>query len=710
MLARVDYDPFRVMPDRLPPAPRVFATAAHLKRARQRLEQGSVVDRHCLDSLVRMCRLDEPLPELQTANEHPDWGGPLMPWLESAFNNALVWRLTDDPRHRARAIDALRRSVHACTQITSWTGHENNEARAAARAYDLIVTGGLDKADNRAFRAMLRTLIKAVDHAGHRSCNNHNSMQMSARLSLAAALGDRQAIHDSFYGCQRRGRWRYGLIHLLRHDFLADGMQWEGAPAYHMLVVMMACESFTIMEHLGVDLWHRAWPSLMQDDGFDDHRGWGPKGTKPLTAAFDAMLYQVFPNGDYSLLHDSGLGNLRGAGAWSNVLGKAFEVYREPRYAWALRQINRGVVASAGGPVPAWFAEDRFVADFVRLEMRDFPVGENPLGGDRALSLTGRHEAGCSLFPTHGSALLRSDPLDERAPAAYLYWGPHWSGHRSPAALHMDIHALGWRVTAAPHLYDAGYGDPRHKTWFRSTLAHNTIAVDERSMFPYDFDGASLWECDHWRDTISDGVLESFQPGKDLKAVRASNDNVYSGMKLDRTVAVTRDGVLDVFRVTAGQPRLLDWVVHCLGLFRAFPTSETVDMGSQPGYRHLEGARMLPAQRGWATLPFTLGEAPACCSLWLDGAPDARLIVADDPAPCQRKPYGELNVPLPRTSLIVRTRAASALFVSLWSFGSDVTGGAVRGQAGTDVTVDLSIKGRSQRWRLPLRGEVSVDD
>lgn len=668
-----------------------------------------MVDRHCLDSLVRLCRLDEPLPELKEADGHPDWGGPLTPWLESAFHNALAWRLTDDPRHLGRAIDALRRSSDACANITAWTGHENNEARAAARAYDLIATAGLDAADRHAFRTMLRALIKAVDHAGHRSCNNHNAMQMSARLSLAAALGDRQAMHDSLYGCQRRGRWRYGLIHLMRHDFLADGMQWEGTPGYHMLVVMMVCECFTILEHLGVDLWHRAWPSLMQDDGFDDHRGWGPKGTKPLTAAFDAMLYQVFPNGDYSLLHDNGLGNLRGAGAWSNVLGKAFEVYREPRYAWALRHINRGVVASAGGPVPAWFGEDRFVADFVRLELRDFPAGENPLEHDRVFSLTGRHEAGCSLFPTHGSAVLRSDPLDDRAPAAYLYWGPHSAGHRSPAALHMDIHALGRRVTTAPHLYDAGYGDPRHKTWFRTTLAHNTVAIDERSMFPYDFEGASLWECDHWRDTVSDGVLECFQPGRDFKAVRASNDNVYAGAKLDRTLVVTRDCVLEVFRVTAEPSRCLDWVVHCLGRFGALPASEPIDMGSQPGYRHLEGARLLPAQVGWTTLPFELGEQPARCSLWRDGAPDSRLIVASDPAPCQRKPYGELTAPQPRTSLILRTRAATALFISLWSFGADVTGGAVQGQAGTDVTVELSTNGRPRRWHLPMRGEVSVD-
>ena len=35
LLSRVDYDPYALLPGTLPPAPRVFTTAAHLARARQ---------------------------------------------------------------------------------------------------------------------------------------------------------------------------------------------------------------------------------------------------------------------------------------------------------------------------------------------------------------------------------------------------------------------------------------------------------------------------------------------------------------------------------------------------------------------------------------------------------------------------------------------------------------------------------------------------
>ncbi len=707
LLARVDYDPFQVMPAELPPTPRVFATGAQLQRARERIAEGSAVDQHCFQHLIAACDLDTDLPPMPPPSKHPDWGGPLLPWLQSAFHNALAWSITNDRRHLARALDAMRLAAQGCDETETWNGHEHNEADAAGRAYDLLVASGLEADDDRRFREMLTTLLTAMDCADHRSCNNHNAMGLVGRLSLAAALGDRQSIHDVFYGTQRGGPWCYGMIHTLRHDFLADGMQWEGVPGYHMLVLGLVCECFTIMEHLGVDLWRREWPSLMQDDGFDEHRGWGPKGMKKLPAAFDALIYQMFANGDYSMLHDQVLGNLRGTQAWWPVFNKAFDVFGEPRYAWALQHINDGRIAAADGPIPTWFAERRGAVHFVRVEGRDLPEGECPLSRDRQFSLTGRHVSGCSLFPDHGSALLRSDPTDESALGAYLYWGPHSAGHRSPAALHIDIHACGRRITNAPHLYSAGYDEPKHLTWYRTTIAHNTVTIDRESMFPYDFPSESLWECDHWRDTISDGKLVCFQPDSEFKAIRASNDDVYRGVILDRTVVLTGGYLLDVYRVAAERPRLMDWSMHCHGSFdMAAPDSETIELGENRGYRHLTDARALSSHRGWQTVPFRIDSVPARAEIWL-GDPEARLVMARDPEPDSRRPIGDRSVPEPRTSLIVRTETDSALFVSIWSFNdSPPKGGGITGSASEDVTVEVDTKSQTERWLLPMAGDI----
>jgi len=703
LLSKVDYDPFKVMPAEMPPAPRVFATAAQIERARARVAEGVPVDVHCLEQLLKACKLEESLPELQPQGINPDWGGPLMPYLHSALYNALAWHMTDNEQHRTRALEALRLAARACPHYR-WTGHEHNEAESAARAYDLLAASGLSPADDNAFRDMLWLILGGLNHGEHRSCNNHNSMNLAGRLAIGAALGHFQIIHDTWYGFEHEGLWRYGLIHILRHDFLADGMHWEGTLGYHMVVLRNVCELLSIQANLGVDLWQREWPSTVQDDSIDEHRGWGPKGLKPPTAMFDALIYQAYVNGDYTLLHDEVYGNLRDTWAWFKILNKAYDVYGESRYAWAVQHTNRGHLATKDGPVPAWFEGGNGALDFVRLETRDYPIGENPFPIDRQISLSGQHVNGCTLFPVHGAAVLRTSTTDETSPGARLYYGPHWAGHRSPAALHLDIHAHGRRLSVAPHLAGVGYEDPRHLTWVRTTISHNTVTLDGEPMFPYDFPSDSLWECDQWRDTISDGVLVQFEANDQFKVARASNDNVYTGAKLDRTVILTGDYLLDVFRVTADSPRQIDWAMHCHGIDNSFSKCDPVDLGEKRGYRHMTDARLHPQTQGWVSLPVGAVDRSQA-NLWLDGAPGAQLIIAHDTPVDNRRPIGDAFPPQPRTALILRTHASAALFVSLWSFDGDSTPTpAVESTAEGDIEIYVG----SQLWRLPVAGPVGL--
>ncbi len=274
ILSSIDYDPFKVMPVRFPPAPRVFTTSAQIQRAIKRIKDGIPADVEGQRQLIASCRLDEPIPPYEDKGGPPDWGGPLLPWLNLALRNALAYSLTGNKQHRQRAVEAMRLAADGASKVTKWTGHEHNEAIAAARAYDLLASDGLEPDDDNAFRNMLWLFHYGLDFLDHRSCNNHNVMNATGRLAIAVALGHRQWIHDSFYGYMSQSRWRYGLIHTMRHDFLADGMQWEGTIGYHQLVLGLVCECFKMMEHCGVSLWHREWTQTMKDEGFDEHRGW----------------------------------------------------------------------------------------------------------------------------------------------------------------------------------------------------------------------------------------------------------------------------------------------------------------------------------------------------------------------------------------------------------------------------------------------------
>ena len=703
ILSRLDYDPFQVMPGGFPGAPRVFTTTAQIERAKQRIQEGIPADTEGIKQLLTACRLEEPLPAYKDEGGPPDWGGPLLPWLNLAFRNALAAHLTGDDRHRQRALEAMRLAAGASEKISRWTGHEHNEAIAAARAYDLLAASPLNPDDDNALRGMLWQFHHGLDYLDHRACNNHNVMNATGRLSIAIALGHRQWIHDAFHGYLSQGKWRYGLIHTLRHDFLADGMQWEGTVGYHQLVLGLVCECFRMMERCGVNLWLREWPQSMKDEGFDEHRGWGPKGRKSLTAAFDALLYQAFSNGDYSRLHDSGEKNLSETSCWWAIFNTAWEVYGEARYAWALKQINGGKAARADQPPPPWLSGHHAGLEFVRIEPRDYPDGESPFTVDRNFSLAGRHIAGCSLFPVHGAAILRADPADREAPGIHLYWGRHWSGHRSPAALHLDIHAFGRLLTNTPFV-SLGYRDSRHLTWNRTTIAHNTVTVDETPMFPYDAEGDSIWEYDLWRDSISDGVLEAFQATPAFSAVRVSNDNVYPDVRLERSVLLTRDYLVDVYRVAADRERKLDWALHgSADLAFEVGKGEPVDLGARRGYQHLSRAVRQETGTEWTVLPYRAGEAGGQVLLWMRGAPEMSLILATDPVP-----EGN-DLPAQPSTLMLRTCAAAATFAAIWSFDArQPLTAAIRQNDPEALRIDIASPSGRHSWRLPAAGEIQA--
>lgn len=708
-LQEVAYDPLGLMPPRLEGdrrrRPRLVSTPARLARAKSRIDAGSPIDVACYQNLLQRCALHEPLPE--TLVNPADWG-PFHKTVLTGVRNGVAWLLNGQEAHRLRALQSMR-LLAAASLERKWSGFEFEALASLASLYDILAAGDLAPEDDRAFRHALLQLPAVLDLCGHRFCNNHNVFDIHARLSLGVALDEPAIAHDALYGLSRNGQWRYGLVHQLRHDILADGMQWEGCPGYHMLVMGGLFASVTLLENCGIDLWHRGLPALNQNDGHDEHRGWGPRGVKRLRDGLDALIYQAFANGDYSQLHDQVLGNLAGTWVWCPLFAKGFEVYQDPRYAWVLQQTLRAYPQPAGSPLPAWLTGDAGQLHFLNLECRDIPQGENPYLRDRAFSIVGRHERGCSLFPVHGSAHLRANPADANTPGAMLYFGPHWAGHRAPASLHLEIHAAGRRLTHAPHIYNAGYEDPRHLLWNRSTIAHNTVTVDQTPMLPFEFETDSPWECDSWRDTITDSELLAFQGAEGFAWVRARNQAVYAGVTLDRTVVLAGGLLIDLFRVSSDRPRLFDWALHCHGRQPSLPGAAPIDLGQGRGYRYFTNARLHPDTRGPIDLAFDPATGPAARGrIWLPAVDGARLILADDPDPDARTPIADRHPPGPRCSLIVRARATSVAFLSAWSLDGSPADARLE-SIGADAAVTTRGALGAWRWKLPAAAPVTRD-
>ena len=767
-------DLFGLVPMTLELRPRVLCTAGDLARIKRCLageQAGPAWLGPCVERLRENARkgATEPWGKARvvlgdlTAVALPSDAGLNRALAEQVARDALVHLITGDAASRERATRMFRMLAEAYTRMPI-VGMDSRAGGGAlgesrfhllfGRAYDLLEACGIDAADRALFRAALEESFVVLDRCGHRTCGNHNSWSLAARLSIALALGDRRRVHEALYGCPApavAGRpdvptIRDGIVHQIRHDILADGMHWERTMGYHFYSTMAFVEAAMMLGNNGVDLWNAQLPVADCDEGYDLHRAYGPAGaTKSLKALFDAPFYQAFSNGDLSMLSDSGLANLRGVGIWGIIYMAAYDATQDGKYAWLIHKAESESHGKADAAIPIALQTHSGDFDFSRLRSAVIPRGDFGLVRDAKIGGVGRHVRGCSLFPQHGSAVLRADVTDESAAGLAMFWGPHSAGHQGPAALHVDLHARGTLLTCAGSERNE-YDDPEYLTWCRTTIAHNTVTVDERPMFPYDLGGDSIWEADSWRRRKSEGELVGFQAEVGWSAVRAGNEAVYPGVKLDRTCVVVAGEVgrgaqdepakpqagymVDCFRCYSDDAHVYDWAMHVRGKLEYAGEMRAIELGGGLGYRHLTSAREVVLEAGarFVDLKFTDEKGVTRARIVLprvigDAAGRVQVIVVDENASGIHEKHrdelllGERPGDLSRfkTGVIVRVKAASAVatkeqwagkaeFLSLWWFDEEEMAIYVTKRR-DEETEELTVTrgGKIQTWEVPFR-------
>jgi hypothetical protein len=716
VLMRLDYDPFQLIPEKFPAHPRMLARPDRIARFQKVPSPFPWRDR-ALGQLVESAKVLEALPESFDIKADRSLNIRILRGVESV---ALLGLLRRNKAGRERALAGFRWLARAylgspVQEANHGAPHDIAETafcRDAACAYDLLAAEGLSEADDSLFREMFQCMIRVLDANSHRDCGNHGTWSQVGRLAIGSALGDRRIVHDAMYGSMSAGKWRYGLMHAFRHDFLADGWHWERVIGYHVFTLMVMVEAVDILQGLGIDLWHRDWPAAEQNDLNDLHRGYGPPGSRrSLKPMFDVVLYQMMGNGDYSLLSDSRLVNVRGIGIWGVIFNLAYEAYRDPAYAWLLNRLEEDPMPRAVPGFPATLqgnAESVAVShlDFIRISQPRYPKGTQPWAKTKSLGSCGRHENGISHFPIQGSAVLRSRPSQIQTPSAFLFWGPHSAGHQSPAALHLDVHDGVRPITTAPTMC-GGYENSQHLRWIRTTVAHNTVTVDEKSMFPYDFDDPSIWEADTYRDSVSDGEGLGTGLCGVARFVRARNDRVYPGVRLDRTVLLTDDYLVDVYRVISAKAHRYNWAMHCLGVPELSGGKPLSTLGKGRGYDQISRPVRLSSAGRIQVLDWRLEKRHRRWVLWTP--PGREICVGVDPSYAQAQLLGH-TAPLPPVfSVVAREKSKEAVFVSLcsWRQGADLRLEVVgRAQAQGDLSVRVFGKQTGIVWKFPYEGEI----
>jgi hypothetical protein len=186
-------------------------------------------------------------------------------------------------------------------------------------------------------------------------------------------------------------------------------------------------------------------------------------------------------------------------------------------------------------------------------------------------------------FTASGNAIL-SAGAGPNAAWLCLDYGPHGGGHGHPDKLGFVLYGLG-RVLA-PDPGTANYGVPIQGGWFRTTLAHSTLTIDEQSQKP------------------AEGKCEAFLATNGFSAVMASAGKIGEGVSFTRTVALLGENLfVFIDQIQSDKPHTLDLAYHNVGKFTAPADAPPFTAPKQPGYAHLRDTKGAAASSGF-TLAF----------------------------------------------------------------------------------------------------------
>jgi hypothetical protein len=351
-----------------------------------------------------------------------------------------------------------------------------------------------------------------------------------------------------------------------------DGLWWEGSLGYHRYTMEALWPLAEGARLAGIDLYTDRYRRL-----------------------YDAPIALALPNGDPPGFNDSAGGNLT---TYASLYEIAFARWARPEY----------------GRVAAGAARDNLQALLWGAE--SVPSGDPvPTAG--------------SLLRSAGYAVLR-----EPGVAVAVRFGMHGGGHGHPDKLNIVTFSGGRVFGLDPG--SINYGVPLHREWYRSTIAHNTVSVDEAVQ------------------ASADGKLEDWG-GTSVSAAAEA----YPGVTLRRSLALGEGRLVDRFECSSESEHTYDWAFHAPGRIETSLALEprTTPLGRANGYQHIEQVREGRADGEW----WVRWEAGgARWTIRMQGAPGTQVFTGVAPGrdPTERVPL-----------VVARRRAARTVFAATHQAG-----------------------------------------
>jgi len=478
--------------------------------------------------------------------------------------------------------------------------------------------------------------------------NNRGMHTLEGIYAMGVVTGDQQLIDAALYGIHTplkgpdhaelghfppRQDWYAasaadpgnGLLNCFFTEKAIPGGMWiEGTPGYAFYALGSMIDAAEIGWHHGVDLYRN-------DNGI-------------FKSMFDFPILLGYPDLSTPGLNDAHHDTLL-VGSAPALYEYAYRRYQDPRY---LAMINppmeKRYLAEIADPASAAKVEDALLHPPPppppgTPPPPPVPASEKPPETQRHLNIQSSKfggtppsfmydldaNAGATIvpspsvnYPLVGYGVIRTPSLGGKYPqGVILSYGPSAS-HGHPDKLAIDLFALDDILIPSPGIMFP-YNNPLIPKWNHTSLAHNTLTVDEKSQRPFEGGGKP-------QDVTADQTV--FAPASTVGMERVWSDTAYPGITMDRAIFMTPQYMADLFGAFSAAPHKYDLAWHIRGDVTSDLTLGPVTIDSTVnGYNTLTNVRGADAaDKPWSV---TLTRDDKVARLHVAGAAGTQAILGD---------------------------------------------------------------------------------
>jgi hypothetical protein len=547
---------------------------------------------------------------------------------EDVCNLGLAYTLTEDVKYGEYAKKLLLKFAHA----THWGVHPGFNMRNGvcisgnmefveaifmtrfAFGYDLICNLPSWTPEERArvhddfFRPIVACYVYPAGEQNGRGgtgwsmLNNRSAHTVTAVLMAGYATDDQELAEAALYGIHPNATltpdgalqfptpkdWTVnsakspdgGLIDTFFGPPVMPGGIWvEGSPTYAFYALTSLLDCAEAAWHHGVDLYRN------NNGAFRD--------------MFDFPILLSYPDMTTPALNDSARASLYSVYNAQKLYEYAYRRYRDPLYLLFANSpaVREYEALLAKNPQPDAATRQEFYKKGVRSLSFNSEVIEPPsflfdleakeIAPVPQLPSVNYSEVGFGVLrtPTASGSGLQNNLI--------LCYGPSAS-HGHPDKLGIDLFAFGDVFMPVPGVIFP-YENPLDEKWFHTTLAHNTLTVDEKSQITYGGVPPKGVTNPHADQLV-------FAPAAGMGMERAWSDTAYSGVTMDRAVFLTRHYMADLFGAFSDAPHKYDLAWHIRGELASdlklnpAPFPEPV----ANGYNALTNVRRATSDKEWS--------------------------------------------------------------------------------------------------------------